>query len=140
MSRYLSPLYRVAALAAGAAAWLAAAALPASACSICRCGDPTFNALGSNVYAASGEFRLALDWERFSKDQRTVEDGRVGTDAEIEYRYTATLSYAFAERFLVVARIPLSHRELTTTFADESSLVTTTGLSDPELYGPVRLW
>jgi hypothetical protein len=114
-------------------------AAPAFACSICRCGDPTFNSLGTNVYSA-GQFHLALDWDRFSKSQRTVEDGRIGTDAEVENRYTATLSYSFAERFLVVARLPVSHRDLTTTFADESERVRTTGVSDPELYGLVRLW
>jgi hypothetical protein len=108
----------------------------AGACSICRCGDPTFNALGTNVYSA-GQFHLALDWERFSKTQLT-EDG--GTDAEVENRYTATLSYSFGERFLVVARVPFSHRDLTTTLGEEKEEVTTDGLSDPEFYGLVRLW
>ena len=35
-------------------------ALPAEPCSICRCGDPTFNALGKEGYVTKG-FRLALD-------------------------------------------------------------------------------
>ncbi len=108
----------------------------AGACSICRCGDPTFNALGTNVYSA-GQFHLALDWERFSKTQLTEEGG---TDAEVENRYTATLSYSFGERFLVVARVPFSHRDLTTTLGEEREEVTTDGLSDPEFYGLVRLW
>jgi hypothetical protein len=126
--------------AAGAlAAALLCAAPPLFACSICRCGDPTFNALGTSVYSA-GAFHLALDWERFEKSQRTEEEGRIGTDAEIENRYTATLSYSIGERFLLVARVPFSHRDLTTTFADEREEVTTNGLSDPEFYGLVRLW
>ena len=112
----------------------------ASACSICRCGDPTFNSLGSDVYSEA-QFRIAFDFDRFNKSQLTVEDGRVGNDAEIEYRYTATVSYGFGDRFLLVARVPLSHRDLTTTFLDgESDEVSTTGLSDPEFYGLVRLW
>jgi len=112
----------------------------ASACSICRCGDPTFNSLGSDVYSEA-QFRIAFDFDRFNKSQLTVEDGRVGNDAEIEYRYTATVSYGFGDRFLLVARVPLSHRDLTTTFLDgESEEVSTTGLSDPEFYGLVRLW
>jgi len=108
----------------------------ASACSICRCGDPTFNALGTSVYS-DGQFHLALDWERFSKTQLT-EDG--GTDSEIENRYTATLSYSFGERFLLVARVPFSHRDLTTTLGEDVEKVSTDGLGDPEIYGLVRLW
>jgi hypothetical protein len=106
------------------------------ACSICRCGDPTFNALGTNVYSA-GQFHLALDWDRFSKTQAT-ENG--GTDSDVENRYTATLSYSFGERFLVVARVPFSHRNLVETLGEEREEVTTDGLSDPEFYGLVRLW
>jgi len=121
------------------AAVLFLAAPRAFACSICRCSDPTFNSLGTNVYS-DGQFRLALDWDRFSKSQLTDEDGRAGTDSEVENRYTATLSYAFADRFLIVARVPLSHRDLTTSFEDETEVVHTTGLSDPEFYGLVRLW
>ena len=41
---------------------------PVQACSICRCGDPTFNALGKDGFDAHG-FRVALDWERFDKDE-----------------------------------------------------------------------
>ena len=106
------------------------------ACSICRCGDPTFNALGTSVYSA-GQFHLALDWDRFSKSQ-ALDDG--GTDSETENRYTATLSYSFGERFLHVARVPFSHRDVTETFEDHKEETRTDGLSDPEFYGLVRLW
>jgi CO dehydrogenase/acetyl-CoA synthase alpha subunit len=49
--------------------WLAAVLLTAvvaiippsaAACSICRCGDPTFNALGTDIYK-QGAFRVFLD-------------------------------------------------------------------------------
>ena len=118
------------------AAGLSFAPPRAAACSICRCSDPTFNALGTNVYSA-GEFHLALDWDRFSKSQAT-EGG--GTDEEVENRFTATLSYSFGERFLLVARLPFSHRDLTETNGDEVEVTNTFGLSDPEFYGLVRLW
>lgn len=111
----------------------------ARACSICRCGDPTFNALGNNIYSLD-RFHLALDWDRFNKSQQTGEDGRIGTDREVENRVTATASYAFAERLVLVARVPYSYRHLTTTFPDEKTDVTTGGLSDPEIYALVRLW
>jgi len=116
-----------------------AAARPATACSICRCGDPTFNALGSNIYS-SGQFHLALDWDRFNKSQATVDDGLPGTDHEIENRVTMTLSYSIAERLVVVARVPYSFRNLTTTTADGSSTVTAHGISDLEFYALFRLW
>lgn len=120
----------------GCAVWCLFAPPRAQACSICRCSDPTFNALGTNVYSA-GEFHLALDWDRFSKTQAT-EDG--GTDAEFENRYTATLSYSLGERFLFVARVPFSHRDLTTTLGDAREVTSTDGLSDPEFYALVSLW
>ncbi len=110
------------------------------ACSICRCGDPTFNALGNNIYQ-SNEFHLAIDWDRFHKSQGIEEDGRSGTDHEIENRLTATFSYSIAERVVVVARLPYSFRALTTTLAGgDSEKTTTDGLSDPEMYALVRLW
>ena len=108
----------------------------ADACSICRCSDPTFNALGTNVYS-SGEFHLALDWDRFEKSQATEEGG---TDEETENRFTATFSYSFGERFLLVARLPFSHRDLTETNGGEVERTRTFGLSDPEFYGLVSLW
>jgi hypothetical protein len=116
-----------------------AATKPAAACSMCRCGDPTFNALGSNIYS-SGQFHLALDWDRFNKTQFTSESGVPGTDHEIENRVTLTLSYSIAERLVLVARAPYSFRNLTTTTSADSSTVTTHGVSDPEIYALVRLW
>jgi hypothetical protein len=144
-SRRLAP---AAVLAAGLL-WIVPAP-PARACSICRCGDPTFNSLGTDVYSEA-QFRIAFDFDRFQKSQLTFEDGHAGTDEEVEYRYTATVSYGFGDRVLLVARVPVSHRDLTTTFSDDeagasvrskhgSEEVSTTGLSDPEFYALVRLW
>jgi hypothetical protein len=116
-----------------------AAAKPAAACSMCRCGDPTFNALGSNIYS-SGQFHLAVDWDRFNKTQFTKDNGLPGTDHEVENRVTLTLSYSIAERLVLVARVPYSFRNLTTTTSADSSTVTTHGFSDPEIYALFRLW
>ena len=118
---------------------LHAAARPAAACSICRCGDPTFNALGSNVYS-SGQFHLAVDWDRFNKTQFTMDNGLPGTDHEIENRVTLTVSYSIAERLVLVARVPYSFRNLTTTTSEDSRTVTTRGISDPEFTALFRLW
>jgi hypothetical protein len=122
---------------------LSAALAPlASACSICRCGDPTFNALGAAIYAP-GQFRLALDWERFDKENGVSDPTSgeiVGRDAEIENRFTLSVAYSFGERFTLVGRLPFSVRRLTST--DESGAVTThtSGLSDPDLTALYRVW
>jgi hypothetical protein len=116
---------------------LAASAPPARACSICRCGDPTFNALGKEGIQARG-LRLALDWERFDKDEGNPAEE---SEAQVENRFTMLGSYAFNDRFSLNARVPVSHRHLTTSAAgEEPETVTTSGLSDPEIYGQVRLW
>lgn len=113
-----------------------AAALPASPCSICRCGDPTFNALGKEGYVAQG-LRLALDWERFDK-----QEGDPALEAEelIEQRVTALVSYGVSERLALYARVPLSFRDFSTTEEGEpGEAFTTRGLSDPEIYGQFRI-
>lgn len=115
----------------------------ASACSMCRCGDPTFNALGTNIFTP-GRFRFALDWERFDKEQGVTETGSAevtGHDAEIENRVTATLAYSFGESVTLVGRVPFSFRHMTSTEEDGSSeVMTSNGLSDPEISAVVRLW
>ena len=107
------------------------------ACSICRCGDPTFNALGADAYSAGG-FRAALDWERFDKEQ-----GAPGEEREslVENRFTALLSYGFSEGFTLVARVPFSHRDFSLGAPGQArDSLKTNGLSDPEIYALVRLW
>jgi hypothetical protein len=107
------------------------------ACSICRCGDATFNALGKDGYAAHG-FRLAFDWERFDKDEG---DPAEETESQVENRYTALVSYGFNDRFTLFARVPYSVRDLTGTAPGEEPTSThTSGLSDPEIYAQIRLW
>jgi hypothetical protein len=131
------------------------AALPALPCSICRCGDATFNALGPNVFA-EGKFRLALDWDRFDKDSAIPADAAMdrafrrrlgiapaaGLDSEVENRFTAAFSYVFGESVVGVVRVPWSDKRLTSTdFASGTSDTgRTSDLSDPEVYALVRLW
>src|SRR3954466_15430449 len=122
---------------------------PAGACSICRCGDPTFNALGTDVYA-SGNFRVALDWERFEKEQGAFEPGveaaavakgpsrlsgqdetAPARESQVENRFTTTLSYAFADRANLVARLPWTSRRLSA----DSEIQSSRDLADPEIYG-----
>jgi Putative MetA-pathway of phenol degradation len=130
---------RLSAIGLGLSLGTAAVFLPSSAeaCSICRCGDPTFNALGKEGYAAQG-WRVAIDWERFDK-----QEGPPSEEAEelVENRVTALASYGFSDRFSLYARVPLSFRSFTA--IEESVPVEqfdTQGLSDPEVYGQLRLW
>ena len=55
---------------AAAIALFASALFPSivAACSVCRCGDPTFNALGTNIFTA-GQFHLALDYATIDFDK-----------------------------------------------------------------------
>jgi hypothetical protein len=114
----------------------------ASACSICRCGDPTFNALGSAIYSP-GQFRLALDWDRFDKENGVSDPGTgeiTGHDAEIENRFTLSAAYSFGERFTLVGRLPVSVRHLTSSDAEGTMTTNTTGLSDPDFTALFRIW
>jgi hypothetical protein len=140
------PFFRGATLALALATLIFASPRPAAACSICRCGDPTFNALGTEVYSA-GRFRLALDYDRFDKTQGVFDaDDAEGTDAlepgeperetMTENRTTAVLAYTFGDRVTAVARIPYSSRRI-----EEGGVAgDSRGLSDPELYALVKLW
>jgi hypothetical protein len=154
---------RIPYLALAATAFLFVQQEEAFGCSICRCGDPTFNAFGPDIYTA-GQFRLAVDWDRFDKENGTSESGMgmmtarrtasyrrlsprgaadiTGSDAEVENRVTATLSYSFGEQVTAVVRIPWSFRHLTSTDfgSGDSTTTITNGLSDPEIYALVKLW
>jgi len=121
-------------------------AMPANACSMCRCGDPTFNALGTDVYK-DGAFRVALDWERFAKEQGILHgeeeaaslkhtSSELGRESVVENRFTTALSYTFHERVVAVARVPFTSRDTT----EPEGRASQDGLSDPELYALVRLW
>jgi hypothetical protein len=144
------------AVAAGFVSLLAVAAPPARGCSICRCGDPTFNALGTDVYK-EGAFRVSLDWERFDKEQGLLpgekgageegaaaavqQDGELlGRETVVENRFTTALSYTFGERAVAVARIPWSSRHAGVTSGELDGASTSRELADPELYALVRLW
>ncbi|HEV8580981.1 MAG TPA: hypothetical protein VGX68_18100 [Thermoanaerobaculia bacterium] len=125
---------------------------PAAGCSICRCGDPTFNALGTDVYK-SGAFRVFLDWERFDKEQGIAEEEEAEgpptlkheghehatRESVVENRFTTALSYSFGERVIAVARIPWSARRLSEE-GGEGGAERTRDLADPEIYALVRLW
>jgi Putative MetA-pathway of phenol degradation len=113
--------------------------LPAAArpCSMCRCGDATFNALGKDGFAAVG-WHLALDGERFDKTE-----GDPAADAEslVEHRYTFLGSYGLGEKVTLLARVPWSERSLVQTSPGGApGTVNTRGLGDPEIQGQVRLW
>jgi hypothetical protein len=120
-------------------AWVATALLllpsVARPCSMCRCGDPTFNALGKDGFAARG-FHVAMDAERFDKTEGTGADA----ESQVEQRYTLFGSYGLGERLTLSGRVPLSNRNLDTISAGVPGTIHTTGLGDPEIQGQLRLW
>ncbi len=113
------------------------AAAAAEPCSICRCGDPTFNALGKAGYNVHG-FRLAIDWERYDKQEGPPE---LEAEELVEQRLTALVAYGLSDRFTLQARLPLSFRDFHAIEAGEvSDSFTTSGLSDPDLSAQFRVW
>ncbi len=129
------------------------------ACSVCRCGDPTFNALGTEVFQG-GRFYLALDWDQLEKDQVagashhdgvTAETGSAGPKAIgprnevdehatkenlVERRLVLTAAWAPRERWQLIARLPYSERTLT----EGEEVTESSALADPELLVRWRLW
>jgi len=109
---------------------------PAWGCSICRCGDPTFNALGNDGVAQTG-LRLALDWDQVEKSQGTPDEE---FSSVREQRTTILVAYGISDRFGVFARLPYSKRSLTEVQAGAREHSSASGLSDPEVYGQARIW
>jgi hypothetical protein len=110
--------------------------LPALACSICRCGDPTFNALGNEGVAQTG-LRLALDWDQVDKTQGIPSEEY---DSLSEQRATLLAAYGISDRLGVFARLPYSQRDLTETANGDAETTHASGFADPEIYGQMRLW
>lgn len=111
-------------------------AAPAWSCSICRCGDPTFNALGKEGVSQSG-LRVGLDWDQVKKTQG---DPQEAFDSLREQRTTLLMAYGLSDRFGFFARLPYSDRQLTETVGGESERSHVTGLADPEFYAQARIW
>jgi len=108
----------------------------AFACSICRCGDPTFNALGSDGVAQTG-LRLALDWDEVKKTQG---DPSEESESLTERRTTLLLAYGLSESVGLFARIPYSERSMTSHSDAGTEHVHTSGWADPEVSAQARLW
>lgn len=102
---------------------------------MCRCGDPTFNALGTDIYSP-GAFRLAVDWDRMEKTQGPSDD----LESQVADTVTATLSYSFGERLNLVARVPYTFKTLTMAGDEMAEVTKTSGFADPEFFAWYRLW
>ena len=121
-----------------AASVLAVAALvivptPAAACSMCRCSDPVFSALGEGLYSYGG-FQIALDWNRLNQTEGAA--GGPDFEAQIRNTLTATIAYGWQDRLTVVAQIPYTFNHLTTTDGVE----TADAVGDPSFFVSARLW
>ena len=106
-------------------------ARPLGACSMCRCSDPVFSALGQGLYTHSG-FKLAVDWSRSDQSEGPPDD----FEAQVRNTMTLTMSYSWQERLTFVAQLPYvwAHQNAT------DGVENTTGLGDPAFYVYARLW
>lgn len=112
------------------------AASGASACSICRCGDPTFNALGQDGIALPG-FKLALDWDELRKSQGS----RDGEFSEVlEHRTTLLGAWNPTDRLGFFLRVPFASRSLVEIEDGETEHSDASGLADPEISAQAQLW
>ena len=108
----------------------------AIACSICRCGDPTFNALGKEGISLPG-LRLALDWEEVQKSEGSRDDE---FSSVLEHRTTLLGAWGVSERFSVFVRVPYANRDLVEIEGGETERSQASGLADPEISAQARLW
>lgn len=108
----------------------------ALACSICRCGDPTFNALGKDGIALPG-LKLALDWDELEKSQ-----GRADEEFSevLEHRTTMLVAWNPTDRFGIFLRVPYASRDLVEIEDGETEQASASGLADPEFSAQARLW
>lgn len=108
----------------------------ALACSICRCGDPTFNALGKEGISLPG-LRLALDWEEVQKSEGNRDEEY---STVLEHRTTLLGAWGVSERFSVFVRLPFAERDLVEIEDGETEQSHASGLADPEISAQARLW
>jgi hypothetical protein len=108
-------------------------ALPraAAACSMCRCSDPVFSALGEGLYTYGG-FQVALDWTRLDQSQGAGER----LEEQVRHSVVATISYGWRERLTFVAQVPYTFNHLT----EGEDVETADGVGDPAFSVYVRLW
>jgi hypothetical protein len=108
-------------------------ALPraAAACSMCRCSDPVFSALGEGLYSYGG-FQVALDWTRLDQSQGAGPE----FEEQVRNSLVATISYGWHERLTFVAQVPYTFNHLT----EDGEVETADGMGDPAFYMYVRLW
>ncbi len=109
-----------------------AAAREGAACSMCRCGDPTFALVGSQLFVPN-TWHVGFDVDRFEKDQIGEEGGR---EREVDQRYTLGATYTAGRALTFAVRLPFSGRTITSS-GERASLF---GLSDPEAVAHLRLW
>jgi hypothetical protein len=108
----------------------------ALACSICRCGDPTFNALGKDGIALPG-LKLALDWDELGKSSGSRDDE---FSEVLEHRTTMLVAWNPSERFGFFLRVPYATRDLVEIEDGETEHAHASGLADPEFSAQARLW
>jgi hypothetical protein len=98
-SMFLAPL------AAAALAW----STPASACSVCNCGDPLVAV--ADGHGRGGDFRLGLDTEYLTQESGSEDEPGV-TDVLDQYTVRLTGVYSPAESINLVVTLPFARKRM----------------------------
>jgi hypothetical protein len=111
---------------------------PASACSLCGCGDPLLAA--SDPAAITGRLRLQLDTEYLRVDAGT--DGQPGfTDKLTQWSYRFNVVYRPIDSLSLTASLPLVSKSIHTVGAGADVTGSDlTGLGDVEIGARYRVW
>jgi hypothetical protein len=113
---------------------------PASACSVCRCGESMMlcradtsdqNAHLFNGLPEKGTFRLQFQTAVSSKTNALDEEP--GSEHQREYRPSARASYGLSKNLSLSAELPFSYKRLTESSVEATSLTTSSGLGDAEI-------
>jgi outer membrane putative beta-barrel porin/alpha-amylase len=104
------------------------------ACSMCRCGDPTFSLVDSQLFVPK-LWHFGLDTGRYAKDQ-VAEADALTREKEEEDRVTLSVSRTLGRRLTLVGQLPFTHRTITTP-SEQGSL---SGISDPALLAHYLLY
>lgn len=86
---------------------------------------------------AEAGWRAALDYDQTSKSEGALE----GDHSKVfEQRTSLLMAWGLSDRFSLIARLPVSRRELTESESGETERSVGGGRGDPELQAQVRLW
>jgi hypothetical protein len=114
-------------------------AIPANACSVCRCGDNGCQFSEQTLTASSDRsdrrFRVSLANSYSSKSNALSPDEGVGDEKQRELRPSLKALYRISEKFNFTAETPLSFKRLEAVSGDGREISKSSGIGDAEITG-----